>query len=159
MKSKDRIGGIILAIVGLAAVIMAQSIKQGVNLTEPGPRLFPRIAGIGMIVCGILMAIEAKPEKEQPFLDKAGYKRLVIAMLAMFVYYFALTYIGFLIATPIFTFAIINILASGKKLNQILTVVIALLTTVILYYVFQKLFVILLPAGTLLKAMGINLAF
>ena len=159
MKSKDRIGGIIFAIIGLAVVIIAQGIKQGVNLTEPGPRLFPRIAGVGIIVCGLLMAIEAKPSEEKPFLDKAGWKRLAVAVGAMFIYYFALTYLGFLISTPIFTFAIINILASGKKLNQILVVAISLVSTIALYFVFQKLFVMILPAGSLLKAMGINLTF
>ncbi|MDO4620457.1 MAG: tripartite tricarboxylate transporter TctB family protein [Lachnospiraceae bacterium] len=159
MKSKDRIGGIVLAAIGLIAFIMSSGIKQGVNLSEPGPRLFPRIAAVGIMICGIIIALQAKPEEEKPYLDKDGWKRLLIAMLAMLAYYFGLTWFGFLLATPFFTFAIINILANGKKLNQVLTVVIALITTIGLYVVFQKLFVILLPAGTVLKSLGINLMF
>ena len=53
--------------------------------------------------------------------------------------------------TPIFAFAVIMILSSGKKINRILAVIVAVLTTVILYLLFQKVFVILLPAGKLIS--------
>ena len=56
-----------------------------------------------------------------------------------------------LIMTPIFAFAVIMILSSGKKINRILAVIVAVLTTVILYLLFQKVFVILLPAGKLIS--------
>lgn len=159
MKSKDRIGGILMVILGVAAVVMAQSITQAVNSNEPGPRLFPMIAGVGIAVCGLLVALQAKPEEEEPYLDKAGWKRLAISLAAMLVYYFALTNLGFLLSTPFFTYAIIAILAGKKKTNPAVTVVVALITTIALYLTFQKAFAIMLPAGTLLKAMGINLVF
>lgn len=56
-----------------------------------------------------------------------------------------------MIMTPIFAFAVIMILSSGKKINRILAGIVAVLTTVILYLLFQKVFVILLPAGKLIS--------
>ena len=152
MKNKDRIGGIIFAIFGALVTSMASGIRMPANLSEPGPRLFPCIAGVGMLICGLGMAVTAKSSgDEAPFLEKAGWKRLGIVALTLVLYYFGLEYIGFLIMTPIFAFAVIMILSSGKKINRILAWIVAVLTTVILYLLFQKVFVILLPAGKLIS--------
>lgn len=150
MKSKDRIGGIVFAVFGLAVALMTRQIKIPANLSEPGPRLFPYIAGIGMLVCGIEMALTAPKEtKDEPFLTPAGWKRLGVVAITLILYYFGLEWIGFLIATPVFAFAIILILSSGVQINKLAALVISLLTTGALYYLFQKVFLILLPAGTL----------
>ena len=140
MKNKDRIGGIIFAIFGALVTSMASGIRMPANLSEPG------------LICGLGMAVTAKSSgDEAPFLEKAGWKRLGIVALTLVLYYFGLEYIGFLIMTPIFAFAVIMILSSGKKINRILAVIVAVLTTVILYLLFQKVFVILLPAGKLIS--------
>ena len=124
MKNKDRIGGIIFAIFGALVTSMASGIRMPANLSEPGPRLFPCIAGVGMLICGLGMAVTAKSSgDEAPFLEKAGWKRLGIVALTLVLYYFGLEYIGFLIMTPIFAFAVIMILSSGKKINRILAVI------------------------------------
>ncbi|MGE4353822.1 MAG: tripartite tricarboxylate transporter TctB family protein [Oscillospiraceae bacterium] len=150
MISKDRIGGVLFVIFGIVVVLMATQIRVQANLTEPGPRLFPYISGIGIAVCGLGMAITAKRQKSgEPYLTPSGWRRLGISGAALILYYLALEYVGFLIATPFFTFAIILILASGKRVNKITAVVISLLTTGILYYLFQKLFSIFLPSGKL----------
>jgi hypothetical protein len=150
MKSIDRIGGMAFAFFGILIVIVASRIEFPVNLSEPGPRLFPYISGIGMALCGIGMALGArKDEKQEPFLTKEGWKRLGIAGLALVLYYFALEWIGFLPATPFFTIAIIFILSSGRKLNKVAAVVIAVIATAALYLLFEKVFMILLPRGRL----------
>ena len=147
MKNKERVGGVIFALLGLLVLSFTTQVRMPANLSEPGPRLFPYIAGAGMAICGLGMALTAKQESGEPFLTKEGWKRLGIAGLAMVIYYIGLEYLGFLIATPFFTFAIILILASGKKLNKVANGVISLATTGILYVVFQKIFIIFLPAG------------
>lgn len=70
MKNKDRIGGIIFAIFGALVTSMASGIRMPANLSEPGPRLFPCIAGVGMLICGLGMAVTAKSSgDEAPFLE------------------------------------------------------------------------------------------
>lgn len=149
MLSKDRIGGILFALFGIVVTVLAMQIRIPANLTEPGPRLFPYVSGIGMAVCGIGMAITAKDRSGEPYLSKAGWKRMGIAGAVLVLYYLALEYIGFLIATPIFTFAIVMILADGKKVNKITAAIIALIATGGLYLLFQKAFLIFLPSGKL----------
>lgn len=148
MKSRDFYGGIAFAIFGVIVTALAGGIRLAANLSEPGPRLFPYIAGIGMAVCGAGMALTArKQQTEEPFLTKSGWINLGKVAAALVIYYLALEYIGFLISTPIFTMAIILILASGKKVNKAVAVIISLLTTGILYALFQNVFMIFLPAG------------
>ncbi|MDL2229440.1 tripartite tricarboxylate transporter TctB family protein [Treponema sp. OttesenSCG-928-L16] len=148
MMTKDRAGGIVFAVFGIAVAVLATQIKMRANLSEPGPRLFPYIAGIGMALCGLGMALTAKKDgNNEAYLTKAGWKRLGIAASVLFLYYLALEYIGFIISTPLFTFAIILILASEKKINRIAAGLISLATTGILYFLFQHVFMIFLPEG------------
>ena len=65
MKNKDRIGGIIFAIFGALVTSMASGIRMPANLSEPGPRLFPCIAGVGMLICGLGMAVTAKSSGDE----------------------------------------------------------------------------------------------
>lgn len=150
MKNRDLFGGIVFALFGMAVIVIATGIRMPANLSEPGPRLFPYLSGGGMAVCGIGMALTALREKAgESFLDKKGWINLGKVALCMVIYYFALEYIGFLISTPFFTLAIILLLASGKKVNIIVAVVVSLLTTGILYVLFQNVFMLFLPAGKL----------
>ena len=150
MKNRDLYGGILFAIFGALVVSTAMGIRMPANLREPGPRLFPYIAGGGMTICGMGMALTALKEKAgEAFLDQKGWINLGKAGLCMFIYYLALEYVGFLISTPFFTLTAILLLASGKKVNKIVAVVVSLLTTGILYVVFQNVFMLFLPAGKL----------
>jgi putative tricarboxylic transport membrane protein len=147
-KMRDKIGGAVFALFGLIITLFTGQIQVPANLSEPGPRLFPYIAGVGMIICGIGMMLTAKQsENDKPFLTKEGWKRLLIVGAVLFAYYLGLVFLGFLISTPFFTFAIIMILSSGTKLSKIGTVVIALITTAALYIIFNNVFKILLPNG------------
>jgi len=146
--NKEKIGGICFAIFGLFVVLVATQIKMPVNSNEPGPRVFPYISGSGMLICGIGMFLTAKKkEKEKPFLSKEGWKKLIKITVLLFLYYFGLEILGFLIATPFFTAAVILLLADGKKVSKFVTVIVALATTGIIYGVFEKAFAILLPSG------------
>lgn len=103
-----------------------------------------------MTICGLGMAFQKQPgKKSEPFLDKTGWKRLGIAATALILYLLGLQYLGFLISTPIFTFAIVLILAGGKKIRIVSAAIVALITTGALYLMFEKGFAIFLPAGKL----------
>lgn len=148
MKNKDLAGGISFAVFGLIVALIASGIKMPANLSEPGPRLFPYISGIGMLVCGIGMALTAKAnEQVENFLSREGWKRLAVVAAALILYYIGLEWIGFIIMTPVFAFSVILILSSGKKINKAVAAVIAVITTAALYLLFQKVFMIFLPTG------------
>lgn len=150
MKGKrDFFGGILFTVIGVLYFILGTGISVPDNLSEPGGRLFPFIAGAGMAVCGMGMALTAlkNREEEKPFMDRAGWFRFLRAAIVVLLYYFGLNYLGFLISTPIFVVVIIYTLSAGKTVNPLMVLLVAILTTGILYFVFQKIFVMFLPTG------------
>ena len=151
MKNKDRIGGIIFAIFGALVTSMASGIRMPANLSEPGPRLFPCIAGVGMLIADWGWRL---PQRAAAMRRLFGKGRLEAAWDCGSYLGFVLFWSGiyrFFDYDSHFAFAVIMILSSGKKINRILAVIVAVLTTVILYLLFQKVFVILLPAGKLIS--------
>lgn len=148
--NKDRAVGIAFAVMGALIIMMASGITITQNLSEPGPRLFPYISGGGIFICGVGMALtKQKEEQKQAYLDRDGWKRMVMASALMIVYYLGLNYLGFLISTPIFMFLVIWLLASGKKINLIFSIALSVLTTGLLYVLFKQAFMIFLPTGKL----------
>ena len=147
--SKDKIVSIVFILLSVAILVLTQQVRVLPNLAEPGPRLFPQIAAIGMILCGIGMFFTKDPEakEETVYLTRDGWKRFAVVIAVMAAYILGLTYIGFLISTPIAMLGFIAVLRSGKPVSKIGSVIIALAVTGILYFTFVKLFVIPLPKG------------
>lgn len=149
--SKDKIVSVVFILLSIAILVLTQQVRILPNLAEPGPRLFPQIAAIGMILCGIGMFFSKDPESDggTVYLTKEGWKRFAVVIAVMAAYILGLTFLGFLIATPLAMLGFIAVLRSGKPVSKIASVVIALAVTGVLYFVFVKLFVIPLPMGRL----------
>ena len=63
--SKDKIVSIVFILLSVAILVLTQQVRVLPNLAEPGPRLFPQIAAIGMILCGIGMFFTKDPEAKE----------------------------------------------------------------------------------------------
>ena len=148
--SKDRKIGIGAAAAGLAVVIYSFFINVRVALREPGPRLFPRIGGIILILCGIGLIITSKSTdtpKNKVFLGgKKGIMNLFAAFLILVCYGVLLNFLGFVIPTPLFILAVSR-LFSKKEYNWVTGIVVAVTMTAILYFVFTRGFNMQLPKG------------
>ncbi len=147
--NKDKKIGLGSMAAGIAVVIYSFFINVRVALREPGPRLFPRIGGIILILCGlgIFMTARKKEEPDKPFLGgKSGLINLGKAFLILLCYGILMNFFGFLIPTPFFILAISR-LFSQKKYNWVTGVIVAVVTTLILYFVFAKGFNLMLPSG------------
>lgn len=153
MAKKDRIVGAIVALLGILFVVLTiVMIPNKAKRADPGPRLFPMIGAIGMIVFGIGMFIDAgKKENEgkeaQPFLDKAGWIRIGQISALFVAYTLALKYIGYLISTPVFVFLLVKLFLYDKKLNIVVHVLFSLVSTGIIWFIFMRLLLVLLPSG------------
>lgn len=149
--SKDKIVSIIFIALSIIILALTQNVRVLPNLAEPGPRLFPRIAAIGMILCGIGMFLDkgSNDENSGSYLESDGWKRFAIVAVVIAAYVLGLYLIGFVISTPIAMLGFVAVLRSGKKVSIPASVVIAVATTAILYFVFVKLFAIPLPTGLL----------
>lgn len=145
----------------------AMQISEALVSNEPGPRLFPIISAIGIIICSILSIIFDGPKEKKaqeagetkPYLDKAGWKRLVIIFAELIVYALGVQAIGFLFAGIIMMFVIIMTLKDGKKINVPTAIILSVVLPVVVYFTFSKVFVIPLPKGALWGALGITMPF
>lgn len=146
---KNRAIGVCSILVGVVIAIYAMTIQTRIELTEPGPRAFPLIAGLGIAVCGIgILATEFHKAEDKPFLDKAGWKRYGISAAILIGYCLLMGLFGFLPATPLAILAFSR-LFSQKKYNWLIGVLVSVISTGLIYYIFTVVFHLPLPAGML----------
>ena len=151
--SKDKQISIIFIVLSILILVLTQKVRVLPNLAEPGPRLFPQVAAGGMLVCAIGMFFDKGSENEntKPYLTKEGWKRFFIVFVVISLYVASLWLVGFKIATPFAMLAFVAVLSDGKKVSKILSIIIALAATALLYLAFTTAFAIPLPAGLLFR--------
>lgn len=148
---KNKMIGCCFALLGLLVTIYAATISTRVALNEPGPKVFPLISGIGIFVCGIGIFVTEyrnSAEDEKPFLDLKGWKRYGIAMLVLAAYYLGLEVLGFLISSPFIILALSR-LFSQKKYNWPVGIIVSVVSTALIYFIFNGAFHLPLPDGIL----------
>lgn len=151
MKIKrDYIVGGILTLIGIAAILMSMQIKVKTGSTDPGSRIFPLLASGLLTMCGAGVILSAAKSEEKDFLSGTGWKKLLVAFGCMVLYILALKYVGFLISTPVFLFAVITMLADGKKVAVWKKAAYALVVTGLSWYLFHNVLSMSLPGGILL---------
>ncbi len=143
-------------IIGVGAILTAifffyhtRSIPVPVNIVDPGPRFLPYLAEALILLCGIGMIVESelKKEEEKPYLTKEGWVRLGLGFGLLVLYAIALTVVGFLIATPVMAFIVINMLSGEKKIPIWVNCLSSVLITASLYMIFTMGFEVMLPQG------------
>ena len=168
MKVSDRVTGLMLLVLGLAAW-WGGSLLPPVPGQQVGPDVFPMVIGGGLALCGLLIifgvghtfeeeekvvvsesgevveaeAVEAEKGGLAGFLDH-GWKTL-IPPAALFFYYFASERLGFWLTATLMVFALAR--SQGAKWKG--SLLLALLAPVFVHLVFYKLLRVPLPPGIL----------
>lgn len=157
--TRDRMLGLLSVLAGIAVLISSLSIKSRMQLNEPGPALFPRICGCGFVLFGAIILLRKPKADEKPFMTKDGWIRVVQLYLILMAYVFiGLTYVGYLISTPILLFVLYMVLAEADKKPKVwFAAVLALGIGLFLYLFFRRLIGVPLPQGVILPALGIRL--
>lgn len=146
---KNRAIGFCSVLVGIVIAVYAMTIQTRIELTEPGPRAFPLIAGLGIAVCGIgILATEFHKVEDKPFLDKAGWKRYGMSAGILVCYCLLMGLFGFVLSTPLAILAFSR-LFSQKKYNWLIGVLVSAVSTGLIYYIFTVVFHLPLPSGML----------
>ncbi|MFV0439688.1 MAG: tripartite tricarboxylate transporter TctB family protein [Lachnospirales bacterium] len=148
---KDRIIGIGAILVGLFFMLSTGSIKIPTDLVDPGPRLFPYIAELLMIVCGAGIVYESYIDKseEKAYLSKEGWKKLGSIFTLLIAYAVGLNFVGFIISTPFMFAILIQILNSQGFQPWVKVILISLALTAFIYFAFAIGFNVTLPKGSL----------
>lgn len=95
----DRIFGAVMIIVALGYILSARTIQTPLFPDPVGPKLFPYMIAVGVIICSLYMLIKPDPEADWP--GAAALLRLVIAAVVMVAYALLLEPLGFVIPTAV----------------------------------------------------------
>ena len=146
--SKDGWSGLVVLAASLFLFALTLGLKDN-PLVPIGPGYYPRIVlavtaafALALVVSDLLAQKETREAKPLNYL-------LVVEMFAVFgLYVGALPYVGFRISTFVYvaaTNALLDVPQSPRSWGRVL--LIALITTVVVYYAFERYLTVLLPRG------------
>ncbi|GEM_PF-800794 len=152
-------------VMGVFTLIVAALIGYGTSKVpemlvsnEPGPRLFPYISAIGLAVFAVLsMIFDGPGEDNKPYLDHAGYIRLIVIMAECLAFAVFMNLIGFWITGVAGLFAFIWTLKGDKKINVAVCLIFCIVLSSICYFGFTRGFNIPLPKGSIWESVGISM--
>jgi hypothetical protein len=152
--TKDRVTGMITIGVGIFVISASMLFPPSKMPGDPGPKIFPIISAIIMIVTGAGLVISRPKEKDKvkkPYLTKEQWVRF-FKLLGAYLLYFALLWLfGFLPATLVSFFLVSTMFMEGQKVVIWKQILITLIVTFGVFFLFQYALGLRLPQGTLLR--------
>ncbi len=138
--NREKITGIFLLGLGLAVFLKSLTYPLG-TLRRPGGGFFPLIASVLLMGLSALLTLHAFRGKEVdksfqfPFFpEKEAPRRVFLGFAGLLAYRYLLPVIGFAVSTAVFIFFLSRFLA---RYSWLMSVVFAVITAVISYYLFQ----------------------
>jgi len=160
-KYRDLICGFILICLGAGVYAASLSIRS-FALNEIKADFFPRLLAGAFIVLGAVIGVKgmlsartfqaADDESREPFWKKEENQSTVLSLALIVAYIYCLKPVGFPISTFFYLVLQMTIMAPKSKLNKktvLLFVLIALVASFGLYYIFTRWLYLMLPQGFL----------
>ncbi len=147
---KNQIYSICVIIFAVVFMIMTSQLKSVYTLSDRdiGPRAFPYLAAAGLIICAIGKMLTEGPKDDAVFtLD--GWKRILVVFALIAGYLLAMTFLGYVLTTPVFSFLLVYAMREDRKFSIWKTIIFSVLLTAVLYVVFQNIILVFLPTGIL----------
>lgn len=153
-KYNDIIAGAVLLVITFF-YYSGTFIKSTFQLSQYGAEFLPRIycvvmaiTSIGLIIKGIYELKDYKSEDTRNFKDHInGIIKVGISILLVVIYIALLEHMGFIIMTTFYLVCQIFVLAPKEKRKPIKFVLVSILCSGILNYIFIRLFSVALPQG------------
>jgi len=151
---RDGITGLVCLAASLGLLAATIGLPEPSLLVPVGPGFYPRIVlGITAVLSAALIIMNVAARRRaptpQPPAGAPSNHRLVLVVFATFgVYVGLLPLLGFRISTFAFMFGLQALLEPPRtRRNWLLAAIIALVTTIVTYYVFEGYLSVLLPRG------------
>lgn len=156
-KYGDLVVGIFYAALGIALIVGAGMLPKS-KVMEIGPDFMPRVVGTVILVLALLLLFwtvrnfkkHAAEVDASGYKDTSDYKRVLGSLLAAIIYVNILEPVGFIISTLVYLIVQIYILApdaNRTKKDIVSYLIIDVVFTIVVYFLFRYGFKIVLPAG------------
>lgn len=144
-----------LIVISLGGIILTQAsqIGTGAGFIVVGPRVFPRVVGVGILILGFLFLLRttvlldndlvAEVASEEGITD---WSTTILCLLSLVVYASLLHPLGYTIATALF-FPVVGRILGSTRLRRDIIVGVAL--GLVIYLAFTRALGVRLPAGLL----------
>jgi putative tricarboxylic transport membrane protein len=152
MKINDAIFGLVLAILGALVLFTVQSFPK-IPGQQVGPALFPGLIAAGIFICGVALMVRGwRQRKAAPWVMPGDWVRsprhvaaFVLLVASVLFYIVAAQKLGFLLTATLILTAMFYVLRVplGKSL------LIAVIATLVIHFMFYKLLRVPLPWGIL----------
>ncbi len=148
MRVSDTVIGLSLIIFAVAVLVHVQSFPE-LDAGYPGPALFPSVLSVLFIFCGIGLIFQGIRRKENVLkldigsVSIAGWINIAAVLGAVVCYIFFSDFLGFLI----FSFVILLILMKWLRVSTVLSLVMSVGVTLVIYLLFAKILLFPLPWG------------
>jgi putative tricarboxylic transport membrane protein len=143
--------GIISIVLGLVYSLTALRLPRMAMGDRLGPKIFPYFVGIVTIITGIALILQDRDPEKRSKKAEFGFKEhknlwlnIVILTIAGILFGFFIDELGYMIATALFIFSVSMLINKGKLVQNI---VIAVLFSVVTYFVFGVALKLSLPRG------------
>ena len=149
MKKMNLIFAGICAVLGVLLIVLAAGYPTAADYGTgvPGPGLWPIVISSVMLAMAALLVMKSVKMPAEKNVDiplwNEGTKRVYITMGILFAYVAVLEFLGFIIATTVMEAIFIQWFAKKKPW---ITVIIALVVTLVIYCIFQ--YVLNVPVGS-----------
>lgn len=137
-------GFVVLSATSLQSLFLAQS-------GDIGPKAFPIGAAVALIVCAIGKMLTEGRQEAKPLFTREGWKRVAVMFAVLIAYLIVMRFLGYIISTLIFTPLLVVVMREDRKLRPLTLAIFSVVTTAVLYVVFQYVILVRLPVGVLFQ--------
>jgi len=150
MRKADRISGIFWLFFALVAIIKSYRLGLG-NLLQPGPGFLFFWAGIFLGIMSLVIIAgtfrrNQREAPEQPIFGNISFRKIILVLIAVFLYALLLENLGFIVVTMLFFIFVLGVV-EGK--GWPFTILSSITVTVVAYLAFQVWLQVQMPLGIL----------
>lgn len=162
-KYSDVYAGGFLLVLSIVMFISTFSI-QALTDSRVGADFMPKIIAVLIAILSIFIIVNGFRRKDEIVRDEQevssleneveskndkSYLLVIISVALMFIYLFLIPILGFLISTTAFLLIQMLLFSEWKAKNIILYLIISIIASTLIYYLFRNVFYVMLPSGIL----------
>ena len=145
-----------LALIAFACFVIAQSLMlKSLFLSQSGdigPKAFPIGAAVALILCALGKMLTEGRGPAIPLFTFKGWQRVLLMFAILIGYVIAMNWLGYIISTLVAVPLMVYAMSEGQRLSPVVLITFSIVTTSVLWFVFEYIIMVPLPFGALIEA-------